>query len=110
MAWLFRAWHGRQQSIIIVFFFDEFVGVSFAFQSMAWSAAVDKTIELKRVMRQGEDKFVRVLNELRWGKVTAANTNTIPITVTCDKESITLPVYSMRQGEKTFVPVRNALR
>ena len=27
------------------------------------------TVELKRVMRQGEEGFVRVLNELRWGKV-----------------------------------------
>jgi hypothetical protein len=25
-------------------------------------------------MRQGEEKFVRVLNELRWGKVSAAST------------------------------------
>jgi len=48
-------------------------GKRFAFQSMAWTAAVDQTIELKRVMRQGEDKFVRVLNELRWGKVSAAS-------------------------------------
>jgi len=76
-ALLFRAWrgfseYGRQLSIITLFF-GEFVAVSFAFQSMAWSAAVDKTIELKRVMRQGEDKFVRVLNELRWGKVIMIN-------------------------------------
>lgn len=41
----------------------------FAFQSKAWERAVQETVELKRVMRQGEEKFVRVLNELRWGKV-----------------------------------------
>jgi hypothetical protein len=70
MAWLFRAWSAAVDNN---FFFGEFVAVSFAFQSMAWSAAVDKTIELKRVMRQGEDKFVRVLNELRWGKVIMIN-------------------------------------
>ena len=29
---------------------------------------------IKQVMRQGEDKFVRLLNELRWGKVSAAST------------------------------------
>ena len=45
----------------------------FAFQSKAWSRAVQETVELKRVMRQGEEKFVRVLNELRWGKVSAAS-------------------------------------
>jgi hypothetical protein len=41
-----------------------------ALQSEAWRDTVDETVELKRVMRQGEDPgFVRVLNELRWGKV-----------------------------------------
>ena len=45
----------------------------FAFQSEAWKQAVQETVELKRVMRQGEEKFVRVLNELRWGKVSAAS-------------------------------------
>jgi hypothetical protein len=59
-------------------------GKRFAFQSMAWSAAVDKTIELKRVMRQGEDKFVRVLNELRWGKVSAASAAAL---LTCQRQS-----------------------
>ena len=46
----------------------------FAFESQAWKEAVHETVELKRVMRQGEEKFVRVLNELRWGKVSAAST------------------------------------
>jgi hypothetical protein len=43
----------------------------FAFESDAWDRAVDAIVELKRVMRQGDDIFVRILNEIRWGNLTA---------------------------------------
>jgi hypothetical protein len=48
-------------------------GCKFAFESEAWDRAVDAIIELKRVMRQGDDVFVRILNEIRWGNLTAAS-------------------------------------
>jgi ATP-dependent DNA helicase PIF1 len=48
-------------------------GCKFAFESEAWDRAVDAIVELKRVMRQGDEVFVRILNEIRWGNLTAAS-------------------------------------
>ena len=45
----------------------------FAFESEIWDEAVRNTIELKRVMRQGDMGFVRILNELRWGNISAGS-------------------------------------
>jgi hypothetical protein len=45
----------------------------FAFESAIWDEAVRNTIELKRVMRQGDMGFVRILNELRWGNISAGS-------------------------------------
>jgi len=45
----------------------------FAFKGRAWPHAVNGTIELKENKRQNENKFVRILNELRWGYVSASS-------------------------------------
>ena len=45
----------------------------FAFQGRAWSHAVDTTIELKESKRQNDKEFVGILNELRWGYVSASS-------------------------------------
>jgi ATP-dependent DNA helicase PIF1 len=48
-------------------------GARFAFQSNTWDQAVQNIVELKQVMRQGDSGFVRILNELRWGNISAAS-------------------------------------
>lgn len=45
----------------------------FAFQGLAWSLAVDETVELNHAMRQEDLGFVRILNEIRWGIVSPAS-------------------------------------
>ena len=46
----------------------------FAFQTRAWSLAMFKIVELKRVWRQDDPKFMRILDELRWGNLSVAST------------------------------------
>lgn len=43
--------------------------VCFAFQTQAWREAVNRVVVLRRVFRQKEDDFVRILQEVRDGEV-----------------------------------------
>lgn len=43
----------------------------FAFKAKCWPKAVHKCIELTQVFRQADNAFVTVLNEIRWGRVSA---------------------------------------
>lgn len=47
----------------------------FAFESEAWDQAVERIVELKQVMRQGDGTFVRILNEVRWGNISLGSYN-----------------------------------
>jgi ATP-dependent DNA helicase PIF1 len=37
------------------------------FEANTWSECVDKTVEMRQVVRQSDEKFVKMLNEIRYG-------------------------------------------
>jgi ATP-dependent DNA helicase PIF1 len=45
---------------------------TFCFESKCWSNVLTEAIELKKVFRQSDAAFVKVLNEIRLGKVSEA--------------------------------------
>ncbi|CAN0109584.1 unnamed protein product [Pylaiella littoralis] len=40
------------------------------FEAKSWKACVEETVELKLVFRQRDNKFVKLLSKVRWGKCT----------------------------------------
>jgi hypothetical protein len=49
----------------------------FAFESPLWAQTVHHSVELKGPMRQVDETFVRILNEIRWGKVSPGSCDTL---------------------------------
>jgi ATP-dependent DNA helicase PIF1 len=45
--------------------------VLFAFESKEWSRCVQTTFQLKHVFRQKDQSFIKILNEMRQGQLSA---------------------------------------
>lgn len=51
--------------------------MKFCFQSVSWNKVVEETIILETVFRQKDDKFVKILNEMRKGKLSLEGYQTL---------------------------------
>ena len=47
----------------------------FCFESEYWNKVIDNVIELKNIFRQDDDKLVKILNQIRVGKITKSSYN-----------------------------------
>lgn len=61
--------------------------VKFCFQSMAWEKCVHFNFELKIVHRQKDPEFIKILNNIRIGRVTESISNTLKATAKQNIES-----------------------
>ncbi|KAG7444886.1 uncharacterized protein BT62DRAFT_196568 [Guyanagaster necrorhizus] len=48
-------------------------GVKFAFEAKLWSETIKRTFNLTKVFRQTDQKFVNMLNEMRFGCLSATS-------------------------------------
>jgi ATP-dependent DNA helicase PIF1 len=46
---------------------------SFAFEAKAWKSSIHHTVNLTQVFRQKDTEFIDMLNEMRFGRLSAAS-------------------------------------
>lgn len=77
----------------------------FAFQAESWNEIIDFTINLKKIFRQSDIKFIKLLNKIRKGKITKKIINLIKNCNKIDK----IKKYTHLYSNKFNVNVKNLI-